>query len=119
VKFLVLIISSMFVVVNFCSQELLNAVEHERALRRHKIQAAQIYHRSPVEEYEFDRVSVSLDYTIYFNCSIFIIKKVRECLKPCNCVSTNLKIYVLSMFIVFANMLKDYFCSKDWQYKFL
>ena len=40
-----------------CSQELLKAVGRERALRRNKIQAAQIYHRSPVEEYEFDRVS--------------------------------------------------------------
>ncbi|KAG0590963.1 hypothetical protein KC19_1G139000 [Ceratodon purpureus] len=37
------------------SQELLKAVGRERALRRNKIQAAQIYHRSPVEEYEFDR----------------------------------------------------------------
>lgn len=53
------------VVFVFCSQELLNAVEQERALRRHKILASQIYHRSPVEEYEFDRVSLSLDFTIF------------------------------------------------------
>lgn len=37
------------------SQELLKAVGRERALHRNKIQAAQIYQRSPVEEYEFDR----------------------------------------------------------------
>lgn len=37
------------------SQELLIAVEQERALRRHKTQAAQMYHRPSVEEYGFDR----------------------------------------------------------------
>lgn len=42
----------------YCSQELLIAVEQERALRRHKTQAAQMYHRPSVEEYGFDRVSV-------------------------------------------------------------
>lgn len=37
------------------SQELLKAVGRERAIRRNKIQASQIYQRPPVEEYEFDR----------------------------------------------------------------
>lgn len=41
-----------------CSQDLLNAIGQERALRRRKLQAAQIFHQSAVEDYEFDRVSL-------------------------------------------------------------
>lgn len=37
------------------SQDLLNAIGQERALRRRKLQAAQIFHQSAVEDYEFDR----------------------------------------------------------------